>query len=200
MEVVDREIHLLTELYQGSTIAFDSLYHQYRNAVFANIYKMVKQADLAEDILQEVFLALWEKRHTLHQDKSVAGWLFVVSYNKAMTCLKNKLREAIIFAEQTESLPDMPEDEYSEEVYQVQIALIEEAYGRLPTRKKEVFRLCRFEGKSYEEAAGTLGISVTSVKDYLKQSTKFIRTYIKEGHATTSEWAGISLLLLFLGN
>ncbi|WP_431212046.1 RNA polymerase sigma factor [Puia sp. P3] len=67
--------------------AFDEIYHQYHNAVYSNIYKLVRQEAVAEDILQEVFIALWENRRRLEPAK-VAGWLFVTSYNKSVKYLK----------------------------------------------------------------------------------------------------------------
>jgi RNA polymerase sigma-70 factor (ECF subfamily) len=60
-----------------------------------------------------------------------------------------------------------------------------------------VFRLCRYEGKSYDEVANILGISVTSVKDYLKQSTRFIKDYISH-HQTEGLATGASLLFFYL--
>jgi RNA polymerase sigma factor (sigma-70 family) len=79
----------------------------------------------------------------------------------------------------------------------MQLALIEEAVNQLPARKKEVFQLLRFEGKSSEEVSQTLGISVQSVKDYLKQATKIIRIYIRNKH-TSSHSAAVSILLFLI--
>jgi RNA polymerase sigma-70 factor (family 1) len=176
------EVHLHNQLLNVSTnedlANFDRLYHQYHQAVYANIYKMVCRQQCAEDLLQEVFLALWENRRSLDAER-VAGWLFVVSYNKAASYLKKQLREANLLVPAID-LPDdiMVAGQPDERLYQLRLSVVEEAINHLPARKKEVFRLCRFEGRSYDEVANLLGISVVSVKDYLKQSTQFIRKYI----------------------
>lgn len=175
---------------------FDQAYNQYHQAVYANICRMVTDVVLAEDILQDVFLALWENRHSVDL-QNAGGWLFVVSYNRSMTCLKKKLRESSFILPENllpqQMAADMPDDE---QLYQLRLSMVEEAIDHLPARKKEVFRLCRFQGKSHDEVADLLGISVFSVKDYLKQSTQFIRKYISSRYAHP-ELPGMYFLLLY---
>lgn len=189
------EIVLIQQLSNGSITAFDTFYHQYKQAVYANIVKMVRQPEAAEDLLQEVFIAFWQNRHKLQQDRSVAGWLFVVSYNKAATYLKQQLKAGVVLIAEDTYLENISqEDPVEEELYQAQLAVVEAAINQLPARKKEVFRLCRLEGRPHEEVALILGISVPSVKDYLKQSTRFIRDYV-QGHPPAT---GVTTLTLVI--
>ncbi len=198
MAVLDSETAQLAALSQGERAAFEALYHRYKQPVYANIRKMVPDPDAAEDLLQETFIALWEHRTTLDPIKGAGGWLFVVSYNKAASFLKKKLREAAILEPETDLAELAVADELGdEELYTAQLALVEEAVAHLPARKQAVFRLCRFEGKSAEEVAAATGISVASVRDYLKQSTRFIREYIQLGHAPTQALAVAGLLILW---
>lgn len=176
--------------------AFDHLYHQYHHAVYANILKIVQQQEAAEDLLQEVFMALWENRHKLHADK-VSGWLFVTSFNKSLKYLRKKEKDLSIPLEQAIIADGLQEEFIPEDIYSMQLAMVEEAVNQLPDRKKEVFKLCRYEGKSYEEVAAMLGISANSVKDYLKQSTRFIKDYIAAHQSETSLIAG-SVLAFYL--
>lgn len=198
MAVLDStETAQLAALSQGARAAFEALYHRYKQPVFANIRKMVPDPDAAEDLLQETFIALWENRTAIDPTKGAGGWLFVVSYNKAASYLKKKLREAAILEPETDLAELAVADELGdEELYTTQLALVEEAVAHLPARKQAVFRLCRFEGKSAEEVAAATGISVASVRDYLKQSTRFIREYIHLGHAPTQALAVAGLLVL----
>lgn len=197
MAVPDSETAQLAALSQGERAAFEALYHRYKQPVFANIRKMVPDPDAAEDLLQETFIALWENRQAIDPAKGAGGWLFVVSYNKAASYLKKKLREAAILEPETDLAELAVADELGdEELYTTQLALVEEAVAHLPARKQAVFRLCRFEGKSAEEVAAATGISVASVRDYLKQSTRFIREYIQLGGAPTQALAVAGLLAL----
>jgi len=197
MAVLDSETAQLTALSQGERTAFEALYHRYKQPVYANIRKMVPDPEAAEDLLQETFIALWENRTALDPAKGAGGWLFVVSYNKAASFLKKKLREAAILEPEADLAElAVADDLGDEELYTTQLALVEEAVAHLPARKQAVFRLCRFEGKSAEEVAAATGISVASVKDYLKQSTRFIREYIHLGHTPTQALAVAGLLVL----
>lgn len=175
---------------------FDAVYHQFHQAVYANISKLVCEPHMAEDILQEVFISLWENRQTVNL-QDAGGWLFVVSYNKSMTFLKKKLRETSVILPDTEYLATISEEQpVDEELFQLRLSMVEEAIDHLPPRKREVFRLCRYDGKTYDEVADMLNISVVSVKDYLKQSTQFIRQYISR-HYNNIEIPGMYLLVIY---
>jgi len=167
-----------TKLAVENLADFSRLYHAYQHRVYANILKIVKQPSFAEDVLQDVFVSLWENRHKL-TDESIAGWLFVVSHNKAMDCLKRSLKLSIEYVDNYDLFEDVAlEEERDESTYLSQVRMMKEAVNALPKRKREVFKLCRFEGKSKEEVASLLGISPSSVGDYLKQSNKAIRDYL----------------------
>ena len=176
-----KDTDLLCEPRQPSAFTlteFSTLYQQYADAVYANIFKLVKRPDDAADILQDVFATLWESRYKLNSH-SINGWLFVVSHNKAMDHLKHQLTQVIDAAHMVETLPDTtPESTEKEARHEAQWHMIMEAVNALPLRKKEVFQLCRLEGRSKEEVAAIMGISAKSVADYLKQAHKAIKDYI----------------------
>ncbi|HXO75461.1 MAG TPA: sigma-70 family RNA polymerase sigma factor [Puia sp.] len=178
--------------------AFDGLYHQYHHAVYSNIRKLIRQEEAAEDILQEVFLALWENRQKLDSAR-VAGWLFVTSYNKSIKYLKRKQRESAVPLVDELLHNSIPEEETnSEEWHRFRVSMIEDAVNHLPERKKQVFRLCRYEGKSCDEVARIMDISPTSVRDYLKQSNRFIKEYIFSNYTELS-LSVVPLLIIYLG-
>lgn len=170
------DIQLLT---RGDDVAFDRLYNRYHRAVHLNILKFVKEPELAEDILQDVFLSLWQNRFKFDTYDTIGGWLFIVSHNKSLNSLRKKLNESI---EYVGTYPVEPESSGStieaEELYTLQMRLLDEAVDNLPARKKEVFKLCRYEGKSKADVAESLGISLQSVNDYLKQSNSAVRKYV----------------------
>ncbi len=187
---------LVTRLNNDDDNAFQALYHQYHQAVFANICRLVQQQEEAEDILQEVFLALWESRHQLTPKHSIAGWLFTTSYYKSSAWLKKTLRKKI--APFSDNLQEAPDEQGSGEIlYTERLSVINAAIERLPGRKKKAFQLCRLEGKSYEEAAEILGISIQSVKDYVKSSSMLIKKQILSDGSAISHLS-ICLIALYL--
>jgi RNA polymerase sigma-70 factor (ECF subfamily) len=174
---------------------FEHIYNQYSAAIYANIRKMVKPADVVEDILQDVFTVLWTNRAKLDPAQPIGNWLFVVSYHRSISYLKKKLRENTVAAVEP-ALADIPEEPQVDEIYYgAQIEMLNNAVDSLPPHKQRVFRLYHFENKSLDEIAQELNLSVASVRFYLKQSRSFIREYVS-GHFAHA--AGISLLLLIL--
>ncbi|HJT72818.1 MAG TPA: RNA polymerase sigma factor [Chitinophaga sp.] len=187
---------LIKRLNNDDEEAFHACYHQYHHAVFANICRLIQQQEEAEDILQEVFLALWESRHKLTPKHSVAGWLFTTSYYKTSAYIRKSLREKI--APLQENLHEVPDEQSGIEVlFQERLSLINAAMEELPGRKKLAFQLCRLEGKSYEEAAEILGVSIQSVKDYVKSSSLLIKKKILSENPAIP-FITIYLVIIFL--
>jgi RNA polymerase sigma-70 factor (ECF subfamily) len=187
---------LITRLKKDDDAAFQALYQQHHQAVFANIFRLVSRQEEAEDILQEVFLSLWESRHKLSDNHSVAGWLFTTSYYKACAYLKQSLRKKVFPL--PEGVHDIAEEQAETEgKFAEQTSMLNTAIELLPPRKRTAFRLCRIEGKSYEEAAVILGISIDSVKDYVKTSSIFIRKYVVSEDAAAS-LVSLCLLTVYL--
>ncbi|HVI44386.1 MAG TPA: sigma-70 family RNA polymerase sigma factor [Chitinophaga sp.] len=163
------------------TTVFDNIYYQYHHAVFKNICMMIDRHDVAEDILQEVFLALWHHRQQLDLQQGAGNWLFVVSYHKSLQYLKKTATEKTRLAEYS-VIQDATADD-NPDVIERRHVLISNAIETLSPRKKRVFQLCRLEGKTATEAAHIMGISHYTVKEYLQSSSESIKSYIAANQA-----------------
>ena len=168
---------LLGQLAEGSSAAFDSIYYRYFEAVRANIFKIVRDHEMTNDILQEVFISLWNKRSTFGKYKKISGWLFVVSYNRSLNCLRKRATEKFHISD-THLQSDYADDPEQNALQELQYKLLEEAIAELPPQRKKVFELCRLGGKTYEQTAIELSISKNTVKDHLTHAGEFIRVYI----------------------
>jgi len=170
------EYELVKRLQNGDVHTFDIIYQRYQKSLYLNILKLIKDEDASRDILQEVFITLWEKRSTLDADKTVIGWLFVVSYNMSLAYIKKELRRARLSAGAEVVDLANPEPEAAD----VRSKLMEEAISRLSPQKRRVFELCKIQGKSYEETARELNISKHTVNEYLVIAVQYIRNYIRQ--------------------
>lgn len=170
---------LIARLQQHDVGAFDALYWQYHEVVYRNILKFTKDATAAEDILQEVFIKLWEKRHTIKTEQSVAGWLFVISFNLSVNHTRKRLREQTLQKKLAAIEPDsgIPGGTI---LYEEQYQLLESAIEQLSPQKRKVVTLCKLEGKTYEEAAGELKISRNTVKEHLQAAMVNLNDYIRK--------------------
>jgi RNA polymerase sigma-19 factor, ECF subfamily len=168
------ENELACRLMKGELEAFNELYRKYFHPVYCNALKLTRDPATAEDVLQEVFTTLWEKRGAIDPQKSLAGWLFILSYHKSVSILRKKLRESILYQE----LPPPVENPMDEEIKQgMQWKILENALSGLSPQRRRVFELCKLQGKTYEEAALELRISKYTVKEYLSAAVVFIKEY-----------------------
>lgn len=171
------EILLVDALREDNVAAFDALYRLYFPSVYANILRLVREPVAAQDIVQEVFIRFWEKRHTLKAGTAPGNWLFVVSYNRSVNHLRAALRQRLQmegFAEQS--------DVYAAEEWNhtsLQLEVLEKAIEQLPPQRKKVFLLCKMQGKTYAEAATELQISHNTVKEHITKASRFIHDYIR---------------------
>lgn len=196
MSVSAGEYELLSRLANGDRNAFDGIYRQYFHAVYRNAVKITRDAVSAEDVLQEVFISLWEKRETISLQQSVGGWLFVLCYNKSINLLRKKLRDSVA----CQQLQDLDVDDTMDDTkYELQWSLLEDAISQLSPQKRKVFELCKIQGKSYEETASALQISKYTVKEYLSASVSFLKEYVHH-HPETSIVATTGIFFFMLNN
>ena len=177
---------LIVRLQQSQVTAFDALYWKYHEPVFRNILKFTKDAIAAEDILQEVFTRLWEKRLTIKSDQSVAGWLFVVSFNLSVNHTRKKLREQTAHKKIFAVAPENDGMPTGNQLYEEQYRLMKQAIDQLSPQKRKIVTLCKIEGKTYEEAAGELNISRNTVKEHLSAAMVNLNEYVRKNASQAS--------------
>lgn len=170
---------LASRLRNDDINAFNTLYWEYHAAVYANALKLIKDPVIAEDIVQEVFVTVWGKRHTIDPEQDFAGWLFVISYHKTVDQLKRKLKDALAHKKISVSIEDhsiLVNADLKEE----QLSAIAKAMDQLSPQKRKVVELCKVQGRTYKKAAEELHISKYTVKEYLSEAMVSIRKYIGE--------------------
>lgn len=185
------DAQLIGELRQNNAEAFIELYNRYHAKMYSWLIRFVKLPDLAEDIIQDTFLKIWEIRHRLNPAQSFPAYLYRISRNKAVKLLKKisldeTLRKQVLIRFEMES--DDPEKRLRWLQYQ---RLLENAINRLPAQRRKVFKLCRQSNKTYDEVANELGISRNTVKEHMMKAMQDIRQYFYR-------YGEISLILLLL--
>jgi len=166
---------LLEELKDGNSTTFLELYNRYHPGLYHYVIRFIKVPALAEDVLQDVFLKIWEIRKTINPDLSFQAYLYRISRNCVFKLIKKiasdeNLRLKIMQQLQknvTGADIKMQWKEYEE--------LFNYAIAQLPPQRQKVFRLCREEGKTYEQAAAELGISRNTVKEHMVMAMKFVK-------------------------
>ncbi|MBO9573858.1 MAG: RNA polymerase sigma-70 factor [Chitinophagaceae bacterium] len=172
------EKELLQKVAIGDQQAFALIVEKYTDVVYPYLIYWVKNAQLAEEITQDVFVRLWKNRHKLAAMDNFAGYVYVTTRNRANTALKAELLK----------FEESPEDKLYDPVNHPQshleakelLNMLDRAIDSLPARRKQVFELSRKEDLTYEEIAEQLGISRSAVRQHIVEALVFLRHYIKE--------------------
>lgn len=178
------EKELLILAAQADEGALTTLFHLYKNKLYAYLFRLTESDTLSEDIVQDVFMKLWNDRQTLSSIDNFGSYLFRMSKNHAINYFKRMAQETLIMAEM------YGRNSYVHNETQDIIALkdveklLNEILERLPAQQKIVYHLSREEGRTHDEIANLLKISPNTVKNHIVQAMSTIRTQLRM-HADT---------------
>ncbi len=171
---------LVKQLSNGNERAFEKLYQKYKNDIYAFSFSLVKSKSNAEEILQDVYLNVWQNKHKINPDLSFKSFIFTCTRNACLNFLKRAVNEqtmkdAIFYKINTSSnstiLDHIINDEYE--------VLRKKAIKKLPPKRKVIFKMSREEGKSYEAISAELNISISTVKNQMSKALDSIRNFLQ---------------------
>ena len=160
---------------------FGQFYQRYEKALQRFVCRVVKSEAQAKDIVQEVFIKLWEHRQEISQIRNMEDWLYRVTENKMMDFLRktaadSRLREALWKVAQT-SVRETEENLQAKECH----SIIYKAVNQLPPQRKLIYRLNREKGLNHQEIAEALSISRHTVKNHLALALRSIQRLLLLG-------------------
>lgn len=173
---------LLNLLKEGDMLAFDAIYERYCKRIFAFVVRYVKSETDAEEIVQEVFLKIWENKNKIDVYSSFESYIFTISYNSTISLLRKRVTEKkyIDYLKNLQVAENV--FELTDEVYYAELnGQIQSLLSELTPRQKEIFLLSREEGLTHDEIAKKLGISSNTVKNHIVTTLNFLRTKIDNG-------------------
>lgn len=175
----DEERKLLIKCAQGDENAFAELYRIYASLIYRFILTFVKSAEMADDLRQEVFIKLWEKRETLHEVQSAKAYLYKIAKNHTLNVLKRSANDNLLMGVimNNYQLSNPVEDTLTTKEY---LNFLNELIDKLTPQSRAVFILCRQQHKSYDEVAVILGISRNAVKKHMVKSMKIMSEAVKK--------------------
>ncbi len=170
------ESDLLRRLKQDDERAFDALFRHYSALVYRFAFSYLKSRPAAEEIVQECFIKIWEKRAQLRDDVPLKGYLFTTAHHAVLNELRRDQHHLRLNGEVAAAGPSSVANEAE---YQEMEALYQAALDRLPPKQREVFVLSRQLGLSYPEIAARQGVSVKTVEAHIMQALKTMRNYFR---------------------
>jgi len=171
------ESDYLRRLKQDDERAFDALFRHYSALVYRFAYSYLKSRPAAEEIVQECFIKIWEKRAQLRDDLPLKGYLFTTAHHAVLNELRRDQHHLRLHGQVAAAAG--PASVANEAEYQEMEALYQAALDRLPPKQREVFVLSRQLGLSYPEIAERQGVSVKTVEAHIMQALKTMRSYFR---------------------
>lgn len=172
--IVDEKV-LLLQLKAGNERAFEQLYNLYSLRLYGFLLKLVKDDEIAQDLLQDVFIKIWQNRDAFDTGKNFRPYLFRIAENSVVDFFRkvacDKMLEKKLSLAYSEIYSHIEETIFSRE----NGVILNQAIEQLPPQCKLVFTLCKLEGKSYKEVSQMLGISVATISNHLQKASQVIR-------------------------
>ena len=173
--------HIAHLLHRDEKEGFDALFRTYYPIVVKTAYYLTTDQEVAEDLAQELFMRIWNKREKLQVVQKLKGYLLTSIRNSALDYLEKQKNDHIqletIKLEWKANLAPTNPDQSPEELKH----RIELLVSKLPNQCRLVFSLNRFEGLSNDEISEYLGISKRTVETHISKALKIMREEIKNG-------------------
>lgn len=175
---MDVENRLIIALKSGDEFAFKTIYDKYSNKIFDCSFFLLKDKDWSADIVQEVFIKLWNYRTNLSPDSNLWSFLYVLTKRLCFNRLKEIQRDHSSFDRILKSSTLVTDSSHDILVAKDLAFHLQKALDQLSDRQREIFELSRFEGLSHQEIAQRLEISPNTVKNHMVSALKLVRKYV----------------------
>lgn len=164
----------------GDKPAFEEVFRTYYQALCNYACATVKDMDDAEEVVQNTFFNIWNKKEELEVRTSIKSYLYRAVHNECLNRIKHsKVRR--LYAEDQKAFMAGGYEDSSKQLHGKELgALINRAIDSLPEQCGNVFRLSRFENMKYQEIADHLGISVKTVENHMGKALKLLRDQLKD--------------------
>jgi RNA polymerase sigma-70 factor (family 1) len=172
------EAELFSGLAKGDERCFDAIYNHYSNRLFPFVDKMVRSRNLAEEIVQDIFVQLWINRHLLENVQYPTAYLFNIAANKTLTYLKKIANNQKLVDKISAGYLDYSNDTEEQLILRESAKIIEMAVAQLPQQRRLIWELSRNEGLTHQQIADKLGISTSTVNNQLGHAMQHVRTFM----------------------
>ena len=176
---------LVASLKDGDRQAFNDLYWRYATEVGRIALKYFKSKELSEEIVQEVFIRVWENRANLDEHASFQNYLYTITKNLVLNKVRkffNERKYLSYLGKQIDLSHNKTEDAV---IYSDLEKFSTNLINSLPPQRKRIFKMSREEKMSNQEIANSLGLSKRTVENHITRAIKYMKGYLKT-HAEIS--------------
>lgn len=175
IEQTERLKHITEQLKMGSKEAFHLLFDAYAPKIHAFALSYLKNEPDAEELLQELFLKLWEMRASLDSSKNIKSFLFKICINLIYDMIRRKNIEQAYLNFVSKSDPTNTNSTLHEVIYNDMLVNLNQLVAVMPYQRQRIFKLSKEDGLSNEEIAIELGLSKRTVENQLYRAVSFLK-------------------------
>lgn len=181
---------MVKRIQSGSKDAFKELYNQYAHRINRFAYGYLKSDFDSEELVQEVFLKLWNNRQTLDSSQNIKSFIFKIAVNTIYDYIRHKNVEKAFY--EFAASDSMNSDEtWQEVVYNDMLAQINRLLQLMPEQRRKIFSLSKEKGLSNDEIADVLNLSKRTVENQLYRATAFLKKKLNLN-------SGLAILFFYL--
>lgn len=184
---------MIVSLKRGSINAFEGLFDVFSQKLYRFTLSYLKSEKDAEDIVQEVFLKIWENRSSLKTETSFQSYLFTIAFHSIQKSFNKKSQQQKFQIDLFESLAAENSSLEEQLNFETLLSKLNQLINLLPTRRKEIFLKRKKEGKSIRTIALVMEISEKTVENQITEAMNFLRKSFNE-----DKIAGKIFFLLFI--
>ncbi|MBN9384933.1 MAG: RNA polymerase sigma-70 factor [Chitinophagaceae bacterium] len=173
----------LQQIAEGNQEAFKTLFDMYWDHIYTVAFVLTKSANMAEDMVQDIFLKIWQQRQKLATVEKLESYFFIVARNHIYTCLQKQRKEQAFRKDLLEWFSGNDATPEQQLLFKESTQLLAEAISRLTPQQQAIYKMTREEGLTHEQVAEQLHISPNTVRNHIVASLKIIRDYLSH-HAS----------------
>lgn len=170
-----QEVSFVFALQRGEPSAVDYFFNKYAKQLYRFAFSYLKSENDAEEIVQEIFLKIWEKRKNIDPNQAFKKYLFTIALNSIRKSFLQKAKEEKFKLELYNVVLEQNIQEKEEINYHLYLRILDEQIELLPEKRKEIFVMHKKEGLTVKEVSEILNISPKTVENQLTSAIKSIR-------------------------
>ncbi|WP_276369404.1 RNA polymerase sigma-70 factor [Chryseolinea sp. H1M3-3] len=169
---------IIQEIREGNKESFQRVFHKYYEGLCQYAFTILRDMDDSEDVVQSMFIKIWEKRESLIITHTLKGYLFKAVYHQ---CVNQIDHRAVRTKFQEISLVEKPNEVQQPEVFPNELEeRVIAAINTLPPQCRTIFMMSRYKEMRYVEIANALNLSINTIENQMSKALRILREYLKE--------------------